>query len=176
VIITRRRHAPGPKSCRSIIDGPGQFIQTNVIAPIIYCNRVKHYAVGRRKRPRFFVFCTSTRRGPTHPRADGFGQPKRPPTTRTPYSSSKGADHPRPRVGHILRSPARDQTAATLRAISIPEKLYPRRDFENLPGEPIPVYGRAENIRDGSTYGSLCARRRRSNRDSWKTRTTSRNN
>lgn len=149
------------------IDGPGDFIQTNIVgtfnllqASLAYWQNLPNKAPSDLKNPaqqasptksnfRFLHVSTDEVFGSLAPEAPGFCE-----TTRydphSPYSASKAASD------HLARAWCDTYGLPVLITncsnnygpYQFPEKLIPVVILKCLKGEPIPVYGKGENIRD----------------------------
>lgn len=134
------------------IDGPGEFIQTNVVGTFLLLNQVLDYwqslDVSARIPFRFHhvstdevfgslgdvgLFSESTRYDP-----------------RSPYSASKAAsDHLVRAWGHTYGLPVLlTNCSNNYGPFHFPEKLIPLIIIRALAGEPLPVYGDGSNVRD----------------------------
>lgn len=133
------------------IDGPSEFIQTNIVGTYNLLQAALDYW---RNLPegngfRFLHVSTDEVFGSLAPDAPGFSE-----TTaydpHSPYSASKAASD------HLARSWADTYGLPVLVTncsnnygpYQFPEKLIPVVILKCLRGEPIPVYGKGENIRD----------------------------
>ena len=134
------------------IDGPGAFIQTNVVGTctLLQAARTHCESLAGAARDRFRFLHVSTDEvygslGPT-----GFFTETTPYDPHSPYSASKAASD------HLARAWADTYGLPVLVTncsnnygpYQFPEKLIPVVILKALRGEPIPVYGRGENIRD----------------------------
>jgi len=149
------------------IDGPGEFIQTNIVgtfnllqASLQYWRSltsqvsVLDYALGCKSQPsqetfRFLHVSTDEVYGSLAPDAPGFSETHAY-DPHSPYSASKAASD------HLARAWADTYGLPVLVTncsnnygpYQFPEKLIPVVILKCLRGEPIPVYGKGENIRD----------------------------
>jgi len=149
------------------IDGPGEFIQTNIVgtfnllqASLQYWRSlpsqvsVLDYAFGCKSQPsqetfRFLHVSTDEVYGSLTPDAPGFSETHAY-DPHSPYSASKAASD------HLARAWADTYGLPVLVTncsnnygpYQFPEKLIPVVILKCLRGEPIPVYGKGENIRD----------------------------
>lgn len=135
------------------IDGPGAFIQTNIVGTYQLLNAANHYVAGldeeSRSNFRFHHISTDEVYGSLEMTAPGFSE-----TTsydpHSPYSASKAASD------HLVR--AWNDTYGLPVLVTncsnnygpyqFPEKLVPVVILKALQGESIPIYGKGENIRD----------------------------
>ena len=149
------------------IDGPGEFIQTNIVgtfnllqASLQYWRSlpsqvsVLDYAFGCKSQPsqetfRFLHVSTDEVYGSLAADAPGFSETHAY-DPHSPYSASKAASD------HLARAWADTYGLPVLVTncsnnygpYQFPEKLIPVVILKCLRGEPIPVYGKGENIRD----------------------------
>ena len=134
------------------IDGPGAFIQTNVVGTFTLLQAARaHYGKlsgEARDRFRFLHVSTDEVYGSLGP--DGFFTETTPYDPHSPYSASKAASD------HLARAWADTYGLPVLVTncsnnygpYQFPEKLIPVVILKALRGDPIPVYGQGENIRD----------------------------
>ena len=143
------------------IDGPGTFVQTNVIgtfnllqAALAYWKRlpdpspITHHQSPNQKSFRFLHVSTDEVYGSLG--AEGLFSETTPYDPHSPYSASKAASD------HLARAWADTYDLPVLVTncsnnygpFQFPEKLIPVVILKALRGEPIPVYGKGENIRD----------------------------
>ena len=135
------------------IDGPGAFIQTNVVGTYTLLDATRAYwaglPAGRRDAFRFHHISTDEVFG-----ALGPGDPPFTETTpydpRSPYSASKAAsDHLVRAWHHTYGLPTIvSNTANNYGPWQFPEKLIPLMILNALEGKPLPVYGDGSNQRD----------------------------
>ena len=135
------------------IDGPGPFIQTNVVGTFVLLDAARTYWAGlppdRRAAFRFHHISTDEVFG-----ALGPGDPPFSETTaydpRSPYSASKAAsDHLVRAWHHTYGLPAIvSNTTNNYGPWQFPEKLIPLVVLNALEGKPLPVYGDGSNQRD----------------------------
>ena len=143
------------------IDGPGEFIQTNIIgtfnllqASLGYWKSLPSQVSALKSQPsqetfRFLHVSTDEVYGSLAPDAPGFSETHAY-DPHSPYSASKAASD------HLARSWADTYGLPVLVTncsnnygpYQFPEKLIPVVILKCLRGEPIPVYGKGENIRD----------------------------
>jgi len=134
------------------IDGPGQFIQTNVIGTYhLLQSGLNHYRRLDAERAANFRFLhVSTDEVYGSLGADGLFTETTAYDPHSPYSASKASSD------HLARAWADTYGLPVLVTncsnnygpYQFPEKLIPVVILKCLRGEPIPVYGRGENIRD----------------------------
>jgi dTDP-glucose 4,6-dehydratase len=133
------------------IDGPSEFIQTNIVGTYNLLQAALDYW---RNLPeangfRFLHVSTDEVFGSLAPDAPGFSETT-PYDPHSPYSASKAASD------HLARSWSDTYGLPVLVTncsnnygpYQFPEKLIPVVILKCLRGEPIPVYGKGENIRD----------------------------
>lgn len=133
------------------IDGPGAFIQTNVVGTYNLLQAALDYWRKNGRNPFFRLLHVSTDEvyGSLLPGDDGFSE-----TTaydpHSPYSASKAAsDHLIRAWGDTYGLPVLITNCSNnYGPYQFPEKLIPVVILKCLRGEPIPVYGKGENIRD----------------------------
>jgi dTDP-glucose 4,6-dehydratase len=133
------------------IDGPGEFIQTNIVGTynLLQAALVYWRSLPKGNTFRFLHVSTDEVYGSLEPDAPGFSETT-PYDPHSPYSASKAASD------HLAR--AWNDTYGLPVLITncsnnygphqFPEKLIPVVILKCLRGEPIPVYGNGENIRD----------------------------
>jgi dTDP-glucose 4,6-dehydratase len=135
------------------IDGPADFIQTNIVGTFTLLEAARRYVTGldsqRRSLFRFHHISTD----------EVFGalEPEDPPFTentaydpRSPYSASKAAsDHLARAWQHTYGLPVMvSNTTNNYGPWQFPEKLIPLTIINALQGQPLPVYGDGSNQRD----------------------------
>ncbi len=135
------------------IDGPGAFVQTNVVGTYTLLDAAREYwaglPAGRKAAFRFHHISTDEVFG-----ALDHGDPPFTETTpydpRSPYSASKAASD------HLVRAWHHTYGLPTLVSNTVnnygpwqfPEKLIPLVTLNALEGKPLPVYGDGSNMRD----------------------------
>lgn len=134
------------------IDGPGEFVQTNVVgtftllqAALAYWSRLD---AARRDTFRFHHISTDEVFGSLG--QEGFFHEEYPYQPNSPYSASKAASD------HFVRAWHHTYGLPTLITncsnnygpYHFPEKLIPLMILNALEGKPLPVYGKGENVRD----------------------------
>ena len=132
------------------IDGPGTFVDTNVMGTFHLLEAARAYwqAQGKPQNFRFHHISTDEVFGSLGP--DGMFTEDTPYDPRSPYSASKASSD------HLVR--AWNETYGLPVVLTncsnnygpyhFPEKLIPVVILNALAGKPIPVYGAGENIRD----------------------------
>ena len=134
------------------IDGPGSFIQTNVVGTYVMLEAARaHWAKlpePRKSRFRFQPVSTDEVFGALG--ADGLFTEHTAYDPRSPYSASKASsDHLVRAWWHTYGLPiTMTNCSNNYGPYHFPEKLIPLMIVKALAGEKLPVYGRGENIRD----------------------------
>ena len=135
------------------IDGPGDFIQTNVVGTFTLLQAALDYWRGLEGAPkesfRFLRVSTDEVYGSLDPDAPGFNE-RTAYDPHSPYSASKASSD------HLARAWADTYGLPVLVTncsnnygpCQFPEKLIPVVILKCLHNEEIPVYGKGENIRD----------------------------
>ncbi len=146
------------------IDGPTDFIQTNIVGTYNLLQASLEYwkqlPTGDSTRAdfRFLHVSTDEVYGSLSPTAPAFSE-KTAYDPRSPYSASKAASD------HLVRSWRESYGLPTLITncsnnygpYQFPEKLIPVVILKCLQQQPIPVYGKGENIRDWLYVGDHCS-------------------
>jgi dTDP-glucose 4,6-dehydratase len=132
------------------IDGPGDFIQTNITGTFNMLEATRAYWIsqGRPEGFRFHHISTDEVFGALGP--EGMFDEDTPYDPRSPYSASKAASD------HLVRAWQETYGLPVLVTncsnnygpYHFPEKLIPVVILNALHGRPIPVYGAGENVRD----------------------------
>jgi dTDP-glucose 4,6-dehydratase len=135
------------------IDGPGAFVQTNVVGTFVLLDAAKQYFAGlsgeKREKFRFHHISTDEVFG-----ALEAGDPPFVETTpydpRSPYSASKAAsDHLARAWHHTYGLPVIvSNTTNNYGPWQFPEKLIPLVLLNAIEEKPLPVYGEGQNMRD----------------------------
>jgi dTDP-glucose 4,6-dehydratase len=140
------------------IDGPEDFIQTNVVGTFHLLEECRRYLAGNPD-PAFRFLHVSTDEvfgalGPT-----GAFVETTPYDPRSPYSASKaGSDHLVSAYVHTYKFPAVTTNCSNnYGPYQFPEKLIPLTIANALAGKPLPVYGKGENVRDWIYVTDHCA-------------------
>jgi dTDP-glucose 4,6-dehydratase len=134
------------------IDGPAAFIETNVVGTYTLLDQVLSYwrglPEGRRAAFRFHHVSTDEVYGSLGPVGKFTEQTAYDP--RSPYSASKAAsDHLVSAWHHTYGLPVVVSNCSNnYGPYQFPEKLIPLIILKGLNGEPMPVYGKGENVRD----------------------------
>jgi dTDP-glucose 4,6-dehydratase len=135
------------------IDGPGAFIQTNIVGTGELLQQARAYfetLTGEaRARFRFVHVSTDEVYGSLGPQEAAFTE-RSPYAPRSPYAASKAASDHLARAWHatyglpvIVTNCSNNYGPG-----QFPEKLIPLALLKALRGEPVPVYGTGENVRD----------------------------
>jgi dTDP-glucose 4,6-dehydratase len=134
------------------IDAPGDFVQTNVVGTYTLLHEaLRHYrrlSAERQGRFRFHHVSTDEVFGSLGP--EGYFTETTPYDPRSPYSASKAAsDHLVQAWGHTYGLPVLSTNCSNnYGPFHFPEKLVPLMIIKALAGEPLPVYGKGDNVRD----------------------------
>lgn len=135
------------------IDGPAAFINTNILGTYHLLEAARHYlnSVRQPSEQRFIFHHISTDEvyGDLHSREDFFREDT-PYAPSSPYSSSKAASD------HLVRAWGRTYGLPVIVTncsnnygpYHYPEKLIPLTIINALKGDPLPVYGDGQQIRD----------------------------
>jgi dTDP-glucose 4,6-dehydratase len=133
------------------IDGPGQFILTNTVGTYNMLEASRKYWVdlNRPSQFRFLHVSTDEVYGSLNSTEAAFSE-KTPYDPHSPFSASKAAsDHLAKAWFHTYELPVIVTNCSNnYGPFQFPEKLIPVVLLKALQGEPIPMYGRGENIRD----------------------------
>ncbi len=134
------------------IDGPLEFVQTNVMgtANLLHCalNYFSQLPEERKSRFRFQHISTDEVYGSLG--KDGFFTENTPYDPKSPYSASKAAsDHMVRAWGHTFKLPVLISNCSNnYGPYHFPEKLIPLIILNALDGKPLPIYGKGDNVRD----------------------------
>ncbi|MCY7312965.1 MAG: dTDP-glucose 4,6-dehydratase [Pseudoxanthomonas sp.] len=143
------------------IDGPGAFIQTNVVGTLALLESVRDYWRGlegaRRGQFRFLHVSTDEVYGSLG--ETGKFTETTPYAPNSPYSASKAAsDHLVRAFHHTYGLPVLTTNCSNnYGPYHFPEKLIPLIIARALAGEPLPVYGDGKNVRDWLYVSDHCA-------------------
>lgn len=144
------------------IDGPGDFIHTNILGTYhLLQAALTHYrslSPAKQSAFRFLHVSTDEVYGSLEPDSPGFSETT-PYSPHSPYSASKASSD------HLARAWFDTYGLPVLVTncsnnygpYQFPEKLIPVVILKCLRGEPIPVYGKGENIRDWLYVGDHCS-------------------
>ncbi|MFP7675563.1 dTDP-glucose 4,6-dehydratase [Marivita sp. S0852] len=132
------------------IDGPGAFIETNVIGTYTLLQAARGYWEGQGRPEAFRFHHISTDEVFGSLGATGQFTEDTPYDPRSPYSASKAAsDHLVMAWWHTYGLPVvLSNCSNNYGPYHFPEKLVPVVILNALVGNPIPVYGKGENVRD----------------------------
>ena len=134
------------------IDGPGAFIQTNIVGTSTMLSEARSYWQGlddeARARFRFHHISTDEVYGSLGD--TGLFTEETPYDPRSPYSASKaGSDHLVSAWGHTYGLPVLITNCSNnYGPFHFPEKLIPLMIVKALAGEMLPVYGKGDQVRD----------------------------
>lgn len=134
------------------IDGPGEFIQTNLVGTYQLLEAARAYwqglAAERRSRFRFHHVSTDEVYGSLGD--SGYFTETTAYAPNSPYSASKaGSDHLVRAWHHTYRLPVvMSHCSNNYGPYQFPEKLIPLMLLNALDGKPLPVYGDGGNVRD----------------------------
>ena len=134
------------------IDGPGAFVQTNVVGTFVMLSEARTYWQGlegdAKAAFRFHHISTDEVYGSLGD--TGLFTEETPYDPRSPYSASKaGSDHLVSAWGHTYGLPVLITNCSNnYGPYHFPEKLVPLMIAKALAGEPLPVYGKGDQVRD----------------------------
>jgi dTDP-glucose 4,6-dehydratase len=139
------------------IDGPRNFLQTNVVGTfeLLEAARRYYYGLTAAKREKFRFLQVSTDEVYGSLGACGRFEESTPYAPNSPYAASKAA------ADHFVRSyhetyglPALITNCSNnYGSYQFPEKLIPLTILNAINGKPLPIYGNGSNVRDG--YSSM---------------------
>jgi len=139
------------------IEGPAEFIQTNVVGTLNLLEQSRIF-INKTNNDNFRFLHVSTDEVYGSLGDDGKFLETTPYDPSSPYSASKaGSDH-------LVRAWNRTFGLPTLitncsnnyGSYQFPEKLVPLMIINSLQGNPLPVYGKGENVRDWLFVGDHC--------------------
>jgi dTDP-glucose 4,6-dehydratase len=134
------------------IDGPAEFIRTNIVGTFTLLEVAREYlrAAGPELRDTFRFVHVSTDEVFGSLGSDGFFTEETPYAPRSPYSASKASsDHLVRAWYHTYGLPVLITNCSNnYGPFQYPEKLIPLTIRNAVRGRPLPVYGRGENVRD----------------------------
>ena len=143
------------------IDGPGAFVQTNVVGTLALLESVRDYwrALEGAKRDVFRLLHVSTDEVYGSLGDTGKFTESTPFAPNSPYSASKAAsDHLVRAFHHTYGLPVLTTNCSNnYGPYHFPEKLIPLIIARALAGEPLPVYGDGKNVRDWLYVSDHCA-------------------
>lgn len=134
------------------IEGPAEFIQTNIVGTYRLLDVVLEYWRGcsseRKARFRFHHVSTDEVYGTLGP--TGYFTETTPYAPNSPYSASKAASDHLVRAWHHTYGLPMVVTNCSNNygPYQFPEKLIPLMILNALEGKPLPVYGKGDNVRD----------------------------
>ncbi|MBX9791102.1 MAG: dTDP-glucose 4,6-dehydratase [Pirellulales bacterium] len=134
------------------IDGPGAFVQTNVVGTFTVLDAARHYwkslPAGEAEKFRFLHVSTDEVYGSLG--ATGKFLETTPYSPNSPYSASKASsDHFVRAYHHTFGLPILVTNCSNnYGPYQFPEKLIPLMILNAIEGKPLPVYGDGQNIRD----------------------------
>ena len=134
------------------IDGPSDFINTNIVGTFTLLEAARSYWYGldtdKRQDFRFLHVSTDEVYGSLG--ADGYFTEESSYRPNSPYSASKAAsDHLVRAWNHTYALPVLITNCSNnYGPYQFPEKLIPLMILKALSGEPLPVYGDGQNVRD----------------------------
>ena len=136
------------------IDGPGEFVRTNVVGTATLLQAAlkywKGFETGDERRERFCFQHISTDEVYGTLGETGFFTEKTPYSPHSPYSASKASSDHMVRAWHDTYGlPIRITNCSNnYGPYHFPEKLIPLIILNCLDGKPLPVYGKGANVRD----------------------------
>ena len=143
------------------IDGPGAFIQTNVVGTLGLLEASRDYwkALDGERREHFRFLHVSTDEVYGSLGDTGKFTETTPYAPNSPYSASKAAsDHLVRAFHHTYGLPVLTTNCSNnYGPYHFPEKLIPLVIARALAGEPLPVYGDGKNVRDWLFVGDHCS-------------------
>ena len=134
------------------IDGPGAFIETNIVGSFVLLQEARRYHASLPENAksmfRFHHVSTDEVYGTLGP--DGLFTEETPYKPNSPYSASKASSDFLARAWHetFWLPVVASNCSNNYGPFQFPEKLIPVAVIAALEGKPIPVYGKGENIRD----------------------------
>jgi len=135
------------------IDGPAEFIQTNIIGTYVMLDVAKQYysklPEEKKQNFRFHHISTDEVYGDLHGTTDLFTE-ETPYAPSSPYSASKASSD------HLVRAWHRTYNFPIIITncsnnygpYQFPEKLIPLTILNAISGKPLPIYGKGDQIRD----------------------------
>ena len=143
------------------IDGPGAFVQTNVVGTLALLEGARDYwrALDGAKKDGFRFLHVSTDEVYGSLGETGKFTEQTPFAPNSPYSASKAAsDHLVRAFHHTYGLPVLTTNCSNnYGPYQFPEKLIPLIIARALAGEPLPIYGDGRNVRDWLYVGDHCA-------------------
>jgi dTDP-glucose 4,6-dehydratase len=142
------------------IDGPGAFVQTNLVGTFELLEAARAYVAGLGPDDaaafRFVHVSTDEVYGSLGP--EGLFREDTPYAPNSPYAASKaGSDHLVRAYHETYRLPALvTHCGNNYGPYQFPEKLIPLVALNALEGRPLPIYGDGQNVRDWIYVGDHC--------------------
>ena len=134
------------------IDGPADFVQTNVVGTLTLLQAALGYwqSLSGAAREQFRFLHVSTDEVFGSLGAEGRFHEETPYAPNSPYSASKaGSDHLVRAFHHTYGLPTLVTNCSNnYGPYQFPEKLIPLMIINGMEGKPLPVYGTGENVRD----------------------------
>lgn len=143
------------------IDGPGEFIQTNIVGTFELLEAARGYwsqlDPGAKQAFRFLLVSTDEVYGSLG--ETGYFSETTPYAPNSPYSASKAAaDHLARAYFHTYGLPVLTTNCSNnYGPYQFPEKLIPLMIHHALTEKPLPVYGDGQNVRDWLYVGDHCS-------------------
>jgi dTDP-glucose 4,6-dehydratase len=144
------------------IEGPADFIQTNVVGTFSMLEEVRNWwqtlEAAQRNAFRFLHVSTDEVYGSLGPSDPAFSETT-PYAPNSPYAASKaGSDHLVRAYHHTYGLPTLTTNCSNnYGPWQFPEKLIPLMVLNGRSGKPLPVYGDGLNVRDWLYVGDHCA-------------------
>ncbi|KKI99053.1 dTDP-glucose 4,6-dehydratase [Prochlorothrix hollandica] len=149
--ITTIAHFAAESHVDRSIQGPGAFVQTNVVGTFTLLESFRQYwlSLGQPPHLRFLHVSTDEVYGSLSPTDPAFTETT-PYAPNSPYSASKaGSDHLARAYFHTYGMPTIITNCSNnYGPFQFPEKLIPLMCVNVLQGKPLPVYGDGQNVRD----------------------------
>ncbi len=143
------------------IDGPGEFIRTNIVGTFELLEVARHYvaASSETEREAFRFLHVSTDEVYGSLGETGLFSEETPYAPNSPYAASKAsADHLARAYFHTYGLPVIVTNCSNnYGAFQFPEKLIPLMILNAVDGKPLPIYGTGANIRDWIYVDDHCA-------------------
>jgi dTDP-glucose 4,6-dehydratase len=134
------------------IDGPGAFVETNIVGTYTMLAEARRYwgGLGEAERAAFRFHHISTDEVYGSLGEEGLFTENTPYDPRSPYAASKaGSDHLVSAWGHTYGLPVLiTNSSNNYGPYHFPEKLIPLVITKALDGEKLPVYGKGDQVRD----------------------------
>jgi dTDP-glucose 4,6-dehydratase len=143
------------------IDGPADFVQTNIVGTFSLLEECREYWQSQRDAERaafrFLHVSTDEVYGSLAPEDPAFSE-NTPYAPNSPYSASKaGSDHLVRAYHHTYGLPTLTTNCSNnYGPYQFPEKLIPLMMLRALQGEQLPVYGDGRHVRDWLYVGDHC--------------------